>query len=39
MREAGMEEQLAKPLRVEALYNVMYQYLDFASAEEEPQPE
>ena len=46
MREAGMEEQLAKPLRVEALYNVMYQYLDFASAEdtaseseEEPLPE
>ena len=33
MREAGMEEQLAKPLRIEALYNVMYQYLDFASAE------
>jgi CheY-like chemotaxis protein len=35
MREAGMEEQLAKPLRVDALYNVMYQYLDFASAQEE----
>lgn len=28
MKEAGMEEQLAKPLRVEALYNVLYQYLD-----------
>ncbi len=37
MREAGMEEQLAKPLRVEALYDVMYQYLDLAGekAEEE----
>lgn len=28
MKEAGMEEQLAKPLRVEALFNVLYQYLD-----------
>ncbi len=33
MREAGMQEQLAKPLRVEALYNVMYQYLDLAESE------
>jgi len=30
MRDAGMEEQLAKPLRIEALYDVMYQYLDLA---------
>ena len=29
MREAGMEEQLAKPLRVEALYDIMYSYFDF----------
>ncbi|WP_345984352.1 response regulator [Sulfurimonas sp. HSL-1656] len=44
MREAGMEEQLAKPLRVDALYAVMYQYLNLASeaveeAEEEMLPE
>ena len=44
MREAGMEEQLAKPLRVEALYSVFYQYLDLAgeepvAAEEEILPE
>ncbi len=38
MREAGMEEQLAKPLRVEALYDVMYQYLDFAEASEAAAP-
>ena len=31
MRAAGMEEQLAKPLRVEALYDVMYQYLDLST--------
>jgi len=34
MREAGMEEQLAKPLKVDALYNVMYQYLTLAGEEE-----
>lgn len=34
MREAGMEEQLAKPLRVEALYDVLYQYLDLAGSNE-----
>ena len=34
MRDAGMEEQLAKPLRVEALYDVMYQYLDLAGTSE-----
>ncbi|WP_345971739.1 response regulator [Sulfurimonas diazotrophicus] len=44
MREAGMEEQLAKPLRVDALYEVMYQYLNLASeaaetAEDETLPE
>ncbi|MBD3800042.1 MAG: response regulator [Campylobacterales bacterium] len=44
MREAGMEEQLAKPLRVDALYAVMYQYLNLASEttkeeEEETLPE
>ncbi|MHC3994553.1 response regulator [Thiomicrolovo sp. ZZH C-3] len=44
MREAGMEEQLAKPLRVDALYAVMYQYLNLASeaseeAEDEALPE
>ncbi|WP_345986854.1 response regulator [Sulfurimonas sp. HSL1-2] len=44
MREAGMEEQLAKPLRVDALYAVMYQYLNLASEavedeEEEALPE
>jgi len=31
MREAGMEEQLAKPLRVEALYDVFYAYCDLES--------
>ena len=39
MREAGMEEQLAKPLRVEALYDVMYRYLDFAGESEAPAEE
>ncbi|MEJ2499812.1 MAG: response regulator [Campylobacterales bacterium] len=45
MRDAGMEEQLAKPLRIEELYAVMYQYLDLAgeqneeNAEEEELPE
>lgn len=34
MREAGMEEQLAKPLRIEELYKVFYQYLDFADGDE-----
>ncbi len=29
MREAGMEEQLAKPLDVAKLYGILYQYLDF----------
>lgn len=28
MRKAGMEEQLAKPLRIDALYDVMYCYFD-----------
>lgn len=28
MRTAGMEEQLAKPLRIDALYDVMYCYFD-----------
>lgn len=36
MKEAGMEEQLSKPLRVEALYDVLYQYLELTSDTDEP---
>jgi len=41
MHDAGMEEQLAKPLRIEELYAVMYQYLNLASepGEEEAEEE
>ena len=39
MREAGMEEQLAKPIRVDELYKVLYQYLDFDGANEEAEEE
>ncbi len=37
MREAGMEEQLAKPLKMDSLYDVLYAYgvLNEAGAEEE----
>jgi CheY-like chemotaxis protein len=37
MREAGMEEQLAKPLKMDALYDILYAYgvLNEAGAEEE----
>lgn len=31
MREAGMEEQLAKPIKVDALFDVMYCYLNIKS--------
>ena len=39
MREAGMEEQLAKPLRIDELYKVLYQYLDFDGANEKAEKE
>ncbi|RLA72882.1 MAG: hypothetical protein DRG24_01750 [Epsilonproteobacteria bacterium] len=38
MKEAGMEEQLAKPLRIEKLYDVLYSYCDLESDEEETAP-
>lgn len=34
MSEAGMEEQLAKPLDINALYDVLYQYLDLPDTDE-----
>ena len=35
MREAGMEEQLEKPLRMEALYNILYAYSKNRSSDKE----
>jgi len=35
MKKAGMEEHLAKPLRIEALYDVMYSYFDIDVPESE----
>lgn len=35
MKKAGMEEHLAKPLRIEALYDVMYSYFDIDIPESE----
>jgi CheY-like chemotaxis protein len=35
MSEAGMEEQLAKPIHLEDLYDVMYCYFDIETDEEE----
>lgn len=35
MREAGMEEQLAKPLKIDELYKVLYQYLDIKGEQKE----
>jgi CheY-like chemotaxis protein/HPt (histidine-containing phosphotransfer) domain-containing protein len=34
MQEAGMEEQLEKPLKMDALYDVLYCYVEAASEEE-----
>ncbi len=38
MKEAGMEEQLAKPLRIDKLYDVLYAYCDLQSEKEVSQP-
>lgn len=35
MKKVGMEEQLSKPLRIDALYNVMYCYFDIDTSENE----
>ncbi len=41
MREAGMEEQLAKPLKMDALYDILYAYgvLNEAESSQEPEQE
>jgi len=38
MQEAGMEEQLAKPLRIEKLYDVLYSYCNLEADEETSAP-
>jgi CheY-like chemotaxis protein len=39
MQEAGMEEQLEKPLKMDALYDVLYSYVTVPSEEAKQQPQ
>lgn len=36
MKDAGMDEQLAKPLRMDALYNILYAYTDHHAHKNRP---